>query len=155
MYSSFSDDNDSNHIEKPTLIEISVLAVIGNSRSIKEKLKKKGAIFHPNFLYKGSKMAAWVISSNEKQSVEDMLNGNDSDDNGDDESASLECLDYSDRSVAVFGDSRPVKEDFKEIGGRFNRYLKRNKSTEPGWVFLKEKKDEVIEIIEEYNNSIK
>jgi hypothetical protein len=45
----------------------------------------------------------------------------------------LKIEDYTDRSVAVMGDTRKYKEDLKKLGGKYNGNLKNG----PGWVFPK------------------
>jgi len=62
----------------------------------------------------------------------------------------LDLIDYSEKAVALFGDTRGIKDQLKEIGGRFNSYLTRNGAKVPGWVFSKSKADQVRELI---NNS--
>lgn len=52
---------------------------------------------------------------------------------------------YSGKSVAVYGDTRKFKEILKELGGRFNPYLKGG----PGWIFPKRK----LEMLENYFSS--
>lgn len=47
----------------------------------------------------------------------------------------LELVMYSDRSFAIFGDTKPVKDQLHALYGKFNRYLKRNGGTEPGYIF--------------------
>jgi hypothetical protein len=42
---------------------------------------------------------------------------------------------YSDRSFVVTGETKPIKDQLKEFGGRFNPFLKHNGSTIVGWVF--------------------
>lgn len=51
----------------------------------------------------------------------------------------LTVIDYSDKSIAVIGDTKAVKDRLKEMGGRFNAKL----SCGPGWIFSKSKKDEI------------
>jgi hypothetical protein len=55
---------------------------------------------------------------------------------------------YSGKSIAVFGNTRKVKELFKRLGGKFNRYLKHNGGTRVGWVFPKSRREEVLAAIE-------
>lgn len=55
----------------------------------------------------------------------------------------LEMVDYSERSIAVFGDTKAVKEQLKELGGRFNPSLNYNGEKRAGWIFSKKKADEV------------
>lgn len=55
----------------------------------------------------------------------------------------LEMVDYSERAIAVFGDTKAVKEQLKELGGRFNPSLNYNGEKRAGWIFSKKKADEV------------
>lgn len=55
----------------------------------------------------------------------------------------LEMVDYSDKAIAVFGDTKAVKEQLKELGGRFNPSLNYNGEKRAGWIFSKKKADEV------------
>lgn len=50
---------------------------------------------------------------------------------------------YSPKSIAVFGDTAIIKEDLKNLGGRFNRALTLNGSKQCGWVFPITKEREV------------
>lgn len=47
----------------------------------------------------------------------------------------LELVNYSDRSFAVFGDTKPIKDLLFDLGGKFNAYLKRNGIATPGYIF--------------------
>ena len=52
-------------------------------------------------------------------------------------SSGFKIVNYSDKSVAVFGDTKPIKDQLKQMGGRFNPFLV-NPDTgqkESGWVF--------------------
>lgn len=65
---------------------------------------------------------------------------------------SVYIVDYSDKAIAVFGDTYPIKDQLKEIGGgRFNKFLKDPDSGDrkAGWIFSKKKRDEVEKVIEE------
>ncbi len=57
------------------------------------------------------------------------------------DSDGIEIIDYSDKSVAVIGDTKPIKEHLKALGGRFNYRL----SCGPGWIFPKRKKAILVE----------
>ena len=39
------------------------------------------------------------------------------------------------KAIAVFGDTKPLKEKFKAIGGRFNPFLTNNGEKMAGWIF--------------------
>lgn len=51
----------------------------------------------------------------------------------------LSYVDYSDKAFAVTGETKPLAETLKELGGRFNARL----SCGPGWIFSKKKEAEV------------
>ena len=59
----------------------------------------------------------------------------------------LEIVDYSEKSIAVFGDTKAVKDLLKELGGRFNPALKYNGEKRSGWIFGKKQADKVKELI--------
>lgn len=52
---------------------------------------------------------------------------------------------YSEKSVAVFGDTRPIKDTLKSMGGRFNRnlYPFGPDTAMPGWVFPAKMKEDL------------
>lgn len=64
-------------------------------------------------------------------------------------SAKLELVDYSERSVAVFGDTKAYLDELKEIGGKFNSSLTHpgTKTKTPGWIFQKSKKSELAKLL--------
>ena len=47
----------------------------------------------------------------------------------------VELVKYSEKAVAVFGNTKPIKDTLKELGGKFNPFLKRNGAATPGWIF--------------------
>ena len=60
-------------------------------------------------------------------------------------SIKLTLSDYTDKSVVVQGDdTRTYKEELKAIGGKYNSNLK----TGPGWIFPKNKEQEIKDFIE-------
>ena len=56
-------------------------------------------------------------------------------------------VDYSEKSVAVFGDTKAIKEQLAALGGRFNKYLTQNGQKCAGWVFSKSKEAELKQFI--------
>jgi hypothetical protein len=56
---------------------------------------------------------------------------------------------YSEKSIALFGDTKPIKEDLKSLGGRYNANLHPfgEESRVPGWVFPKKCEDAVRELV--------
>lgn len=59
----------------------------------------------------------------------------------------LEIVDYSGKAIAVFGDTKAIKEQLKELGGRFNPSLNYNGKKRAGWIFSKKQADKVKELI--------
>lgn len=60
-----------------------------------------------------------------------------------DEKANLQIVDYSEKAIALVGDTKTIKEQLKQLGGRFNPKL----SCGAGWVFPKSKLDEVQKFV--------
>lgn len=56
----------------------------------------------------------------------------------------LEIVDYSEKAIAVFGDTKAIKEQLKELGGRFNPSLNYNGEKRAGWIFSTDKVKELI-----------
>ena len=59
----------------------------------------------------------------------------------------LDIVDYSEKAIAVFGDTKAIKDQLKELGGRFNPSLNYNGEKRAGWIFSKRKADEVRELL--------
>lgn len=59
------------------------------------------------------------------------------------ESKGMEVVDYSEKAIAVFGDTKAIKDQLKGLGGRFNPSLNYNGEKRAGWIFSKKKADEV------------
>ena len=60
----------------------------------------------------------------------------------------LKAIQYTERCIAVIGDTKPLKDQLKQAGGKFNPYLKVNGATVAGWVFSVNRKDQIAGIIE-------
>jgi len=56
-------------------------------------------------------------------------------------------VDYSEKALAVFGDTRPIKDRLLAIGGRFNTRLTHNGEKRAGWVFPKSKEQELRNLL--------
>lgn len=57
-------------------------------------------------------------------------------------SSEISVIDYSDKAIAVMGNTYPIKDQLKKLGARFNRNLKGG----PGWILPVSKKSEVLKI---------
>jgi len=51
----------------------------------------------------------------------------------------IQIIDYSEKAIAVIGETKPIKDKLKELGGKFNFRL----SCGAGWIFPKTKLEEV------------
>lgn len=54
--------------------------------------------------------------------------------------STIKLIQYSEKAVAVIGETKPIKEKLKQLGGRFNMFL----SCGAGWVFPKTKEVAII-----------
>ncbi len=52
----------------------------------------------------------------------------------------VNIIDYSEKAIAVIGDTKPIKDKLKELGGKWNNKL----SCGPGWIFSKKRMEEVV-----------
>jgi hypothetical protein len=53
----------------------------------------------------------------------------------------LQLIDYSEKAVAIVGDTKDVKTILKSLGGKFNRNLKCG----AGWIFAKKNVEAIKE----------
>ena len=65
---------------------------------------------------------------------------------------SIDLVPYSSRSIALFGDTRPIKDKLKEVGGRYNPNLTYEGVRQAGWVFPAKRIEETEKILEVTNN---
>ena len=59
------------------------------------------------------------------------------------EAKGLQIIDYSEKAIAVVGDTKAIKETLKTLGGRFNSHL----SCGAGWIFSKTKEGTLREAL--------
>lgn len=59
----------------------------------------------------------------------------------------IEIHDYTEKSFIVIGDTKSIKDDLKMIGGRFNPNLTLEGERVAGWVFSKNKRLEIEELV--------
>ena len=60
---------------------------------------------------------------------------------------SISIVNYSEKAIAVFGNTKDIKDHLAALGGKFNPSLKQNDERVAGWVFPNSKKEEVRKII--------
>ena len=56
-------------------------------------------------------------------------------------------VNYSEKAIALFGDTKPIKDALSDLGGRFNNRLTHNGEKCAGWIFQKAKEAQVRELI--------
>ncbi len=56
-------------------------------------------------------------------------------------------VDYSEKAIALFGDTKPIKDRLSDIGGRFNGRLTHDGQKRAGWIFQKAKEAQVRQLI--------
>lgn len=59
----------------------------------------------------------------------------------------VELVIYSEKAIAVFGDTKPMKDKLKALGGRFNPFLMNNGKKMAGWIFPKTKSVELSQLL--------
>ena len=59
------------------------------------------------------------------------------------EAKGLQIIDYSEKAIAIVGETRAIKETLKNLGGRFNSHL----SCGAGWIFSKTKETTLREAL--------
>lgn len=57
---------------------------------------------------------------------------------------------YTDKSIAVFGETKPWANDLRNLGGKFNANLKGR----PGWIFQRSKEAELMQFIINANGGL-
>lgn len=60
--------------------------------------------------------------------------------------SNVHIVDYSEKAIAVYGDTRQLADSFRSLGGYFNTRLKEG----PGWVFSKKRRSEVEDLLRQY-----
>lgn len=55
----------------------------------------------------------------------------------------IQIIDYSEKAIAVVGNTKRIKDQLKALGGRFNFRL----SCGAGWIFPKSKKEQILSLI--------
>lgn len=64
-------------------------------------------------------------------------------DEQDEQGAKFEIIDYSEKAIAVIGDTKEIKEELKKLGGRFNPRL----GCGAGWIFSKKQENELKKLL--------
>lgn len=59
----------------------------------------------------------------------------------------FEIVDYSEKSIALFGDTKPIKDLLKAMGGKFNPRLAYKADKRAGWIFQTSKREELETVL--------
>jgi len=60
---------------------------------------------------------------------------------------SIQMKEYSDKSLIVYGDTKPYKDLLKELKGRYNSNLRVDGEKVSGWIFSKKHKEKLEKLI--------
>ncbi|WP_165043467.1 fusion protein [Dysgonomonas sp. ZJ709] len=63
------------------------------------------------------------------------------------EKLQFEIVDYSQKAIALFGDTKAIKDLLLAMGGKFNPRLTHNEQKQAGWIFSKSKRNELNTIL--------
>lgn len=63
----------------------------------------------------------------------------------------IEVIDYSERAYALFGNTYDIRDKLKDIGATYNKWLKYGDTKKPGWILGKRKKEQLEEIIGQFD----
>jgi hypothetical protein len=64
---------------------------------------------------------------------------------------SINIVNYSEKSIAVLGETKPIKEHLSAIGGKWNPSLTHNGEKVAGWIFITSKREEVKKVLMSYS----
>lgn len=64
----------------------------------------------------------------------------------------IDLVNYSEKSFALFGDTKEIKDYLKEMGGKFNPYLNYNGGKKAGWIFSNNSKTKVELFLKGYSS---
>ncbi len=62
----------------------------------------------------------------------------------------ITLVDYSEKAIAVYGDTKEFKDEFAKIGGKWNDHLRDGK----GWIYSKTKRSEVEALISRISDGV-
>ena len=64
----------------------------------------------------------------------------------------LEIVEYSEKAIAVFGDTKPIKDVLKDLNGLFRANLTHNGERRAGWIYSRKQEQKVRETLATYAN---
>lgn len=129
------------------------IAVFGDTKPYKEGLKAIGGKYNARLRSpddESVKMSGWIFPLAKKDAVDSFIACPGDYESCGEAKGPLRVVRYSEKAIAVFGDTKPIKEKLKKLGGKYNPSLKSEPGNEdckkiPGWVFPKWKIKKVEE----------
>ncbi len=64
----------------------------------------------------------------------------------------IEIINYSEKSFALFGETKVIKAELMEMGGKFNPFLKYGDGKKAGWIFSNNARNKVNAFLSGYNS---
>lgn len=64
----------------------------------------------------------------------------------------IDLVNYSEKSFALFGDTKEIKDYLKNLGGKFNPYLNFEGGKKAGWIFSNNAKSKVELFLKSYSS---
>ena len=65
----------------------------------------------------------------------------------------IEIVEYSEKAIAVFGDTKPIKDVLKGLNGLFRANLTHNGERCAGWIYSRKQEQKVRETLATYANA--
>jgi len=62
--------------------------------------------------------------------------------------ARIEIAYYSEKAIALFGETKPHKDKLKALGCKFNPFLRKDGKKAPGWIASKKRESEIRKFVE-------
>ncbi|MFR3214804.1 MAG: fusion protein [Dysgonomonas mossii] len=81
--------------------------------------------------------------TNKGNTVDNADNINPSESEQQSDNLQFEIIDYSEKAIALFGDTKPIKDLLSAMGGKFNPRLTYKDTKKAGWIFSKTKRKEL------------
>ena len=128
------------------------IVVFGDTKPIKDGLICLGGKYNPNLTLEGEKKAGWVFGKKVEPDVAAFLAKHALTQPKPKEDATLPLpvpfiVPYSEKAIAVFGDTKPIKDKLMALGGRFNASLTLDGAKKAGWIFLKKAEADVAALL--------
>ena len=114
-----------------------------------------GGKFNPHLKFNGNKEIGWIFPLSYKLKVCDYVGTVNKGETVEVEKTEIKqdirLVKYSEKSIAVLGNSRNFKDNLKVLGGRYNTSLNYEGNVQSGWIFNIDK-EEQIKVLYNYSS---